>query len=162
MLLGSTRQGTGIDQWSAGVILLSMMSRCHPFFKAEDSACGLVEIMTVCGNGRTEEENREMEGDELIRSDVIDIDGRRCIFDNRPPSSRSFDLDDFIRSHSGIDWPPPLLSLMHRLLAVDPARRITAASALQLPWAAEDYANTEHIVCISSGVAASKAKAKKR
>uniref|UniRef100_A0A668TKE4 non-specific serine/threonine protein kinase n=1 Tax=Oreochromis aureus TaxID=47969 RepID=A0A668TKE4_OREAU len=46
-------QGTAIDMWSAGVILLSLLSGRYPFFKASDDMIALVQIMTLRGSRET-------------------------------------------------------------------------------------------------------------
>ncbi|XP_074543846.1 cell division cycle 7-related protein kinase isoform X1 [Halichoeres trimaculatus] len=46
-------QGTAIDVWSAGVILLSLLSGRYPFFKAGDDLIALTQIMTIRGSRET-------------------------------------------------------------------------------------------------------------
>ncbi|XP_051985178.1 cell division cycle 7-related protein kinase-like isoform X2 [Xyrauchen texanus] len=46
-------QGTAIDMWSAGVILLSLLSGRYPFFKASDDLNALTQIMTIRGSKET-------------------------------------------------------------------------------------------------------------
>lgn len=46
-------QGTAIDVWSAGVILLSLLSGRYPFFKAGDDLIALSQIMTIRGSRET-------------------------------------------------------------------------------------------------------------
>lgn len=40
---------TAVDMWAAGVILLSLLSGCHPFFRAQDDLTALAQIMTLMG-----------------------------------------------------------------------------------------------------------------
>lgn len=42
-----------IDMWSAGVILLSLLSGRYPFFKASDDLIALTQIMTIRGSTQT-------------------------------------------------------------------------------------------------------------
>lgn len=42
-----------IDMWSAGVILLSLLSGRYPFFKASDDLIALTQIMTIRGSRET-------------------------------------------------------------------------------------------------------------
>lgn len=42
-----------IDVWSAGVILLSLLSGRYPFFKAGDDLIALTQIMTIRGSRET-------------------------------------------------------------------------------------------------------------
>ncbi|KAM3865989.1 cell division cycle 7-related protein kinase [Diretmus argenteus] len=46
-------QGTAIDVWSAGVILLSLLSGRYPFFKASEDMIALTQIMTIRGSRET-------------------------------------------------------------------------------------------------------------
>ncbi|KAK2822171.1 hypothetical protein Q5P01_022236 [Channa striata] len=46
-------QGTAIDVWSAGVILLSLLSGRYPFFKASDDLIALTQIMVIRGSRET-------------------------------------------------------------------------------------------------------------
>ncbi|KAM8839529.1 cell division cycle 7-related protein kinase [Synchiropus picturatus] len=46
-------QGTAIDMWSAGVIMLSLLSGRYPFFKANDDLVALTQIMTIRGSNET-------------------------------------------------------------------------------------------------------------
>ncbi|KAF4525437.1 hypothetical protein B566_EDAN004180 [Ephemera danica] len=38
-----------VDMWAAGVLLLSILSGCYPFFKSPDDMTALAELMTVFG-----------------------------------------------------------------------------------------------------------------
>lgn len=42
-----------IDVWSAGVILLSLLSGRYPFFKASDDLIALTQIMSIRGSRET-------------------------------------------------------------------------------------------------------------
>lgn len=50
VLLKSNDQDTGVDIWAAGVIFMSILSKCYPFFKATDDLFALAEIITVFGD----------------------------------------------------------------------------------------------------------------
>jgi len=39
-----------LDIWSVGVIMLEAMSRCYPFFSAENDSTCLAEMITVFGD----------------------------------------------------------------------------------------------------------------
>ncbi|XP_066548195.1 cell division cycle 7-related protein kinase isoform X2 [Amia ocellicauda] len=53
VLMKYPNQGTAIDMWSAGVILLSLLTGRYPFFKASDDFIALAQIMTVRGSKET-------------------------------------------------------------------------------------------------------------
>lgn len=50
VLLKYPDQTTAVDMWAAGVILISILSGCYPFFKGTDDILALAEIMTVFGD----------------------------------------------------------------------------------------------------------------
>ena len=49
VLLGSCEQTSAIDIWSAGVILLSLLSGYYPFFKPKSDISALAELISVFG-----------------------------------------------------------------------------------------------------------------
>lgn len=52
VLFKCTEQTTAIDIWSAGVILLTILSRRFPFFNSEDDIEAMIEIATIFGSRR--------------------------------------------------------------------------------------------------------------
>ena len=48
-----------IDVWSAGVILLSLLTGRYPFFKANDDLIALAQIMTIRGSRETTQAAKE-------------------------------------------------------------------------------------------------------
>ncbi|ALC40181.1 CG5790 [Drosophila busckii] len=50
VLLRYPHQTTAVDVWAAGVIMLSMLSSLHPFFKAPSDCAALSEIMNLFGD----------------------------------------------------------------------------------------------------------------
>ncbi|XP_034039655.1 cell division cycle 7-related protein kinase [Thalassophryne amazonica] len=53
VLMKCPDQDTAIDVWSAGVILLSLLSGRYPFFKSSDDLIALTQIMTIRGSRET-------------------------------------------------------------------------------------------------------------
>lgn len=49
VLLKHEHQTTAVDIWAAGVILLCMLSRAYPFFRAPDDMTALAEVTTLFG-----------------------------------------------------------------------------------------------------------------
>jgi cell division control protein 7 len=49
VLLRCIKQTTAIDVWSAGVILLSILSGRYPFFQSPDDMAALAELAMICG-----------------------------------------------------------------------------------------------------------------
>ncbi len=52
VLFKCTEQSTKIDIWSAGVILLTILSRRFPFFNSADDVEAMIEIATIFGRSR--------------------------------------------------------------------------------------------------------------
>ncbi|KAH8324123.1 hypothetical protein KR074_000328, partial [Drosophila pseudoananassae] len=50
VLLRHPHQTTAVDIWAAGVIMLSMLSALHPFFKAPNDCAALSEIINLFGD----------------------------------------------------------------------------------------------------------------
>jgi cell division control protein 7 len=124
VLMGAWNQGAKIDVWGAGVILLSLLTRRYPFFKAADAAVALCEIACVVGSARIE----------LAAVECL----RRVQF---PHSYKKQDLRDlviglyppFLRE----GWDESVFDLAKGLLEPVPSRRFSAAAALEHPFLAE-------------------------
>ena len=50
VLFKSSHQTTALDIWSAGVILLTLLTRRYPFFQSSDDFDAIVEIANIFGN----------------------------------------------------------------------------------------------------------------
>ena len=53
VLLKYPHQTTAVDMWSAGVILLCILSGRYPFFKAHDDMSALAQIVSLMGSKAT-------------------------------------------------------------------------------------------------------------
>ncbi|KAH6668633.1 kinase-like domain-containing protein [Plectosphaerella plurivora] len=132
VLFKCTEQTTKIDIWSAGVILLTILSKRFPFFNSADDVEALIEISTIFGYKR-------MRHAGLVHG---------CIFDTTIPTigTAGFSLEKIIlwsTCRSGGDKagdPPPrpldqdellAVDFLNRCFELDPSRRITAAEALE-------------------------------
>ncbi|KAI9723782.1 MAG: hypothetical protein M1812_001082 [Candelaria pacifica] len=147
VLLKCTSQTTSIDIWSAGVILLTILSRRFPFFNSADDIEAMIEIATIFGRKR-------MKGCALLHGTVFE-----CTI----PSigENGFALEKIVlwsTSRSGKDdkgqerrlgeQEAQAVKFMARLFELDPAKRITAREALDhefLAGAGED-ASDEDVV----------------
>lgn len=72
VLLKYPDQTTAVDIWAAGVILISILSGCYPFFKGTDDMMALAEIMTVFG-------------DEAIKRTALTLGRNVCISRKKRP-----------------------------------------------------------------------------
>ena len=50
VLIKYPKQTTAVDIWSAGVILLCLLSGRYPFFKAHDDMCAMAQITELFGS----------------------------------------------------------------------------------------------------------------
>ncbi|KAL0940108.1 cell cycle protein [Colletotrichum truncatum] len=131
VLFKCTEQTTKIDIWSAGVILLTIMSKRFPFFNSADDVEAMIEIATIFGTKRMKQAG-------LLHG---------AMFETNIPTvgSAGFSLEKIIlwstcRTDGGKDGQPgiPLddeeklaVEFLGRCLELDPARRISAKEALE-------------------------------
>ena len=125
VLFKCTEQTTKIDIWSAGVILLTIMSRRFPFFNSADDVEAMIEIATIFGQKRMRAAG-QLHG---------------CMFETSIPTigTAGFSLERIIlwstcRSDTGeglTDEEKVALEFLGRCLELDPSRRISAEEALQ-------------------------------
>ncbi|KAI9740817.1 MAG: hypothetical protein M1818_004422 [Claussenomyces sp. TS43310] len=129
VLLKCTDQTTQIDIWSAGVILLTILSRRFPFFNSADDVEAMIEIATIFGTKR-------MKQAALLHGTVFET--------NIPTvGSIGFSLEKIIlwstcRNETGKPGeggalrPEEKLAVrfLERCLELDPHKRISAEEAL--------------------------------
>mmetsp|Transcript_20387 Transcript_20387/g.52211 ORF Transcript_20387/g.52211 Transcript_20387/m.52211 type:complete len:334 (+) Transcript_20387:207-1208(+) len=114
ILFGAKKYGTEVDMWSVACIFGEMLKN-GPLFPGENDIDQLYRIIAVLGTPN--EDN--WEGIKELP------DFGKINFNERPPAS----LEDFIPSA-----PERALSLLRRMLVLDPKKRITALEALRDPY----------------------------
>jgi len=126
VLLKCQTQTVAVDMWAVGVILLSILSRSYPFFRAPDDMTALAELMTLCGTKQVQAAANRY--------------GRRLTFSHM---KEECDLSSVCKQLGarGEEPPPSIvtedaISLLKRLLRLDYKDRITAAQALDHPFVA--------------------------
>lgn len=72
VLLKYPNQSTAVDIWAIGVIMISILSACYPFFKASDDFTALAEITTVFG-------------DDIIKKTALSLSRHVCISRKKQP-----------------------------------------------------------------------------
>ncbi|EXB64485.1 putative serine/threonine-protein kinase [Morus notabilis] len=119
LLLGSTDYGIGIDLWSAGCILAEMFIG-RPFMPGRTEVEQLHKIFKLCG----------APPDEFWTKMKLPTSFR-------PPKNYKSSFEEVFR-----DFPSSSFGLLKQLLALDPAFRGTAASALE-----SDFFSTSPLAC---------------
>lgn len=151
-------QGTAIDMWSAGVILLSLLSGRYPFFKASDDLIALAQIMTIRGSKETIEGANKF-GKSVVCSQELPrlnlrilcetLRGLRNCDDGSlpvefqvsrhpadlgsPGNKSSLRSDEELQEMGWYKVPDEVYDLLDKLLDLNPETRITATMALQHP-----------------------------
>eukprot|EP00993_Chasmostoma_nieuportense_P002174 NODE_2995_length_1050_cov_25.614301_g2855_i0.p1 GENE.NODE_2995_length_1050_cov_25.614301_g2855_i0~~NODE_2995_length_1050_cov_25.614301_g2855_i0.p1 ORF type:complete len:346 (+),score=66.97 NODE_2995_length_1050_cov_25.614301_g2855_i0:37-1038(+) len=122
VLLRCQTQTTALDIWSAGIILLSMLSDRYPFALPRHDDEALAHVYSLLGEEKFKEAATACKRTAEVRAKA-------------PPR----DLRQFcqtLRTHT-LAVPDSVYSLLEGLLAPDPYRRLTASQALQHPFFAE-------------------------
>ncbi|GAO15847.1 uncharacterized protein UV8b_07726 [Ustilaginoidea virens] len=126
VLFKCTEQTTAIDIWSAGVILLTILSKRFPFFNSADDLEAMIEIATIFGSKR-------MKAAGLLHG---------CVFETNIPTigQQGFTMEKIILWSTCRTDDKPLTSdeklavrFLERCMELDPSRRLTAEEALQHP-----------------------------
>lgn len=125
VLFKCTEQTTKIDIWSAGVILLTILSRRFPFFNSADDVEAMIEIATIFGQKRMRQAG-QLHG---------------CMFETTIPTigTQGFSLERIILwSTCRVDSGKPLeddeklaVDFLSRCLELNPSNRISAEEALE-------------------------------
>ncbi|KAK3127964.1 hypothetical protein QOZ80_7AG0580720 [Eleusine coracana subsp. coracana] len=126
LLLGATDYGVGVDLWSAGCILAELLAG-KPIMPGRTEVEQLHKIFKLCGSPT----------EEYWKKSKLP---HATIFKPQQPYKRRI-ADTFK------DFPQSALRLIETLLAIDPADRLTATSALK-----SDFFTTEPYACDPSSL----------
>ncbi|KAL6648157.1 hypothetical protein ACP70R_012381 [Stipagrostis hirtigluma subsp. patula] len=126
LLLGATDYGVGVDLWSAGCILAELLAG-RPIMPGRTEVEQLHKIFKLCGSPT----------EEYWKKSKLP---HATIFKPQQPYKRR--LRETFK-----DFPQSALQLIETLLAIDPADRLTATSALR-----SDFFTTEPFACEPSSL----------
>ncbi|KAL5210225.1 hypothetical protein ABZP36_005848 [Zizania latifolia] len=126
LLLGSTDYGVGVDLWSAGCILAELLAG-RPVMPGRTEVEQLHKIFKLCGSPT----------EEYWKKSKLP---HATIFKPQQPYKRRI-------PETFKDFPQSALRLIETLLAIDPADRLTATSALK-----SDFFTTEPYACEPSSL----------
>lgn len=127
VLFKCTEQTTKIDIWSAGVILLTILSKRFPFFNSADDVEAMIEIATIFGVKRMRQAG-QLHG---------------CMFETSIPTigMQGFSFERIILwstcRDTNVKMPEDeklAVEFLGRCMDLDPARRISAEDALNHPF----------------------------
>ena len=152
VLLKHLHQTTAIDIWSAGVIMLCLLSGCYPFFYAKDDKSALAQIIGLMGSRECSAAAQAI-GKELIcepavrpvdlKELCISLRGKTqvCPSENISPNIlSSHETKDTVTSEDssklriGEGLPDSAYHLLYQCLDLNPFTRITAHQALSHPF----------------------------
>ena len=133
VLFKCTAQSTKIDVWSAGIVLLTILSKRFPFFNSTDDIDAVLELLTIFGKAK-------MRRAALLHGRILDT--------NVPTiSDRGHSLDTIIiwsldrpqlqKDGSRTRLKPdevPMVEFLGRCLELDPNKRISAEEAFDDPF----------------------------
>lgn len=167
VLLKYPNQTTAVDVWAAGVILISILSGCYPFFKGTDDFTALAEIITVFGDEIVKKTALALGRHVCIKRKKRPLHLRklcirlrnRCKMQNTPfkDNINSTKLNkncdnceqmvdeclcqdtDYNMDFTGDTYPDSVYDLLAKLLAISPNNRISADQALNHQFFQENY-----------------------
>lgn len=124
VLFKCTEQSTAIDIWSAGVILLTIMSKRFPFFNSADDVEAMIEIATIFGSKRMKSAGLQ----------------HGCVFETSIPTvgQQGFTMEKIILWSTCRTDDKPLtpdeklaVRFLERCMDLDAGKRISAEEALE-------------------------------
>lgn len=143
VLFKCTSQSTKIDIWSAGVILLTILSRRFPFFNSADDIEAMIEIATIFGSRRMKQ--AALTHGTVFESSIPTIGQAGFTFEKiilwstcRSDGVKTEDKDKALTKEE-----KGAVAFLERCLELDPQKRISAREALEHDFLAENDSEVE-------------------
>lgn len=129
------KQGTAIDVWSAGIIMLCTMARRYPFFRASCDMTALAELMRLFGAAKINAVARRKFDRVAMMCDhqISPAKPLRTVIRKLFCEINANDSRVEVADARPI-WSNDAYQLLERCLTIDPAERITASEALKHPF----------------------------
>lgn len=128
VLFKCTEQTTKIDVWSAGVVLLTLLSRRFPFFNSADDVEAMIEIATIFGSKRMKVA-AQLHG--CMLETTIPTVGREGFSLDKIILWSTCRMDNSKTLQPLTDQERLAVRFLGRCLDLDPSSRISADDALQ-------------------------------
>ncbi|KAI5172335.1 cell division control protein 7 [Nematocida sp. LUAm3] len=112
------KQSTAIDIWSAGIILLTLLTKKYPFFAAKDDIGSLIEIGEIFGGKEMRSAAKFYK--RIWRSNIEEI-------------ATKITFKEIVKKCSSgeKEFPDTLFDLLEKMLSLKSSERITAEEALR-------------------------------
>lgn len=123
VLFKYAHQTTALDVWSAGVILLTLLTRRYPFFQSSDDLDAILEIACIFGN------------EEMAAASRLYGRKWRCSIPSVPERHVTWPvLCARLNPSMASEIPEECYALLAECLNLNADRRITARAALRHPF----------------------------
>jgi cell division control protein 7 len=141
VLLKCTQQNTSIDMWSAGVVLLTLLTRRFPFFHSADDIDALLEITTIVGRKRMKE--TALQHGQVFETNVPSYSENGHTFEKIVLWCTGRTTDKTGPKKELTYEEKEAVEFLYRLLECDVSKRITADQALHHPFITKVYEESE-------------------
>ena len=121
ILMKADHLTTAVDIWSAGIILLTILTKRYPFFSAQDDLDSLCQLGNIIGTDKLKEAASECIRHIVFPFEVKTTDMKLIVIAYNP---RVYELK----------LPDSVYDLLTKMLEPCPSKRITAADALKHPF----------------------------
>ncbi len=125
VLLKCEHQTTAVDVWAAGVVMLCMMTRTYPFFRASDDLVHLAEIVCLFGSDAVREAACQYQRKLVLSESRPPLDWRVTFIALATRTGCNEKAENLVTKDS--------LDLLDKLLKLLSNERITAQDALKHP-----------------------------